>query len=63
MDYLYMPMWIDLLGELCGIATRVVGPPYENRLRSTALQATNCDSGFTDDKEEAFSSLVYFVLL
>ena len=49
---------MDLFGELFGIATRVVGSPYENPLCFTALEATNCDSDFANDEEEAFSSLV-----
>ena len=51
-----MPVSMDFLGELCGIVPRVVGFPYENPLRSSALEATNCDSDFADDEEEAFSS-------
>ena len=41
---------------MCGIVPRLVGFPYENPLRSSALEATNGDSNFADDEEEAFSS-------
>ena len=50
-----MPVSMDFHGELCGIVPRLVGFPYENPLRSSTLEATNCHSDFADDEEEAFS--------
>ena len=50
-----MPVSMDFHGELCGIVPRLVGFPYENPLRSSTLEATNCDSDFADDEEESFS--------
>ena len=49
---------MDFSLELYGIATRVVGFPYENPLRSSAIEATNCDRDFADYKEKPSSSLV-----
>ena len=56
MVYLNMPVSMDFQGELCGIVPRLVGFPYENALRSSSLEATNCDIDFADDEEKAFST-------